>query len=261
MNFLWYIFFLPIKVVNSSIMSSNIHAMPWLPNMQDQKLLMLRWRWFSECGREHFAVAFAPKDCHYLINGCLQPIRTYITQDAKLKVNDAPLQLILRMRQWLCCCLFCLQMPPIHRLCITATKLPFNYCTYKTRNCWRSVDAHFQNLAVTVSLSLLPIMAANMMIMHNSKQITTKLPYLQDQKLLRLCRRLFYVVVALSLTILPTKAASTTSMGQYCSIAVGLCKMQHHKSLIFRWRSFSERGSDCVVFCFAYKGCQYVGYA
>jgi len=50
--------------------------------------------------------------------------------------------------------------------------------------------------------------------MHNSKQITAQIPYLEDQKSMTLC-----------------------------------------------WRSFSECGSDCVAFCFAYTGCQYIGYA
>ena len=51
---------------------------------------------------------------------------------------------------------------------------------------WDEVDGQFQNGVVTVSLSLLPIMAANTLVMDNSEQITYQLPYLQDQKLLRL---------------------------------------------------------------------------
>jgi len=66
---------------------------------------------------------------------------------------------------------------------------------------------------VTVVLSLLPIKAAYMSVMHYSNQITMQLPYIPDQKSLTLC---------------------------YCS--------------------FSEFGSDCVRFSFAYKGCQYFDY-
>jgi len=47
-----------------------------------------------------------------------------------------------------CCCLFCLHKLPICRLCITETKLLFNYRTYKTTNRWRSVDAHFNILFI-----------------------------------------------------------------------------------------------------------------
>jgi len=52
--------------------------------------------------------------------------------------------------------------PPIQQLCITVTKSPFNYHTYQTINCWHSVDAQIQNMAVTVSLCVSPIKAANM---------------------------------------------------------------------------------------------------
>jgi len=52
------------------------------------------------------------------------------------------------------------------------------------KNCWRSIDAHFQNVAVTVSLSLLAIKAANTLIMDNSEQIASQLSHLQVQKLL-----------------------------------------------------------------------------
>jgi len=41
--FLLYVVFLPIMAVNGSGMSSNIHAMPSLCNMQDQILLTLCW--------------------------------------------------------------------------------------------------------------------------------------------------------------------------------------------------------------------------
>jgi len=57
--------------------------------MQYLKLLMLCWRSFSGCGREHVAVVSASKSCQYLINGCLQPIGASITQDAKLKIVDS----------------------------------------------------------------------------------------------------------------------------------------------------------------------------
>jgi len=57
-------------------------------------------------------------------------------------------------------------------------------CT--ARNHWRSFNTHFQNGAMTVSLSLLPIKAAVTFIMPNHYQITYILPYLKDQKSLML---------------------------------------------------------------------------
>jgi hypothetical protein len=38
----------------------------------------------------------------------------YTTQDAKLKIHDAPLTLILRMRQGACRCLFCIYKLPTY---------------------------------------------------------------------------------------------------------------------------------------------------
>jgi len=37
--------------------------------------------------------------------------------------------------------------------------------------------------------------------------------------------------------------------------------MQRQKSLMLGWLSFSELGSNCVTYCFAYKCSQYIGYA
>jgi len=51
---------------------------------------------------------------------------------------------------------------------------------------WRYVDGQFENGAVTVSLSVLRIMAANTLDMDNSEQITYQLPYSKDRKSLRL---------------------------------------------------------------------------
>jgi len=103
-----------------------------------------------------------------------------------LKIVDTPLTLMLRMGQWPCCYHFCHSMRPIRPLCITMTKSPVKYRTYKTTNHWRSIDAQAKNGAVTVLLSLLPIMAASTSVMHNNDQVTGELPYLQDHKLLTL---------------------------------------------------------------------------
>jgi hypothetical protein len=158
--------------VNNSDMNAKISTMAWLPYMQQIKLLTLRWRSFSGCGREHFAVVFASKGCQYLINGCMQPIGTYITQDVKVKIGHTLLTLIVRMGRWLWCCLFCQYKLPIYRLYLTVTKALSNYRTYITTNRWRYVDAHYQNAAMTVLLSLEPIKAANTLVMSNGDQST-----------------------------------------------------------------------------------------
>jgi len=145
---LWYMVFLPIQVVNNTIMRVEIHVMPWVRNMHHQKLWTLRWRSVSGCGRETVAVGFGSKGCQYLINGCLQPIGTWITQDAKLKFVNAPLTIILRMRWWPCCYLLHLWKLQIRLWWMTTTKSLVNYRTYKTTNRWRTVDAHCNILSI-----------------------------------------------------------------------------------------------------------------
>jgi hypothetical protein len=60
------------------------------------------------------------------------------------------------------------------------------YSRCKAKNRWRWVDAHAENGAVIVLLSLLPMEAANTSIMHNIDQVTGELRYLQDHKSLTL---------------------------------------------------------------------------
>jgi hypothetical protein len=108
------------------------------------------------------------------------------------KIVDAPLTLIFRMGQWLYSVLFCLSRLPIQPLCWKEIQLLNNYHSYKTKNCWRSVDPHFQNGAVTMSLAVLPIKAVSTTVMLDSDEITSQLRYLQDQKSLKLRWHSFY---------------------------------------------------------------------
>jgi len=57
----------------------------------------------------------------------------------------------------------------------------FNYLTYKTKNCWCSIDAHFQNGAASISLSLLCWNTANTSFMIVCIQSPPRLPMMQEQ--------------------------------------------------------------------------------
>jgi len=81
---------------------------------------------------------------------------------------------------------------PTHRLCVFTTKSRFYYPTHRTKNHWRSIDAHFQDGAGSVFLTLLPIKDANTLIMRIHYQVAFLLPDLQDQKLLTLRWRSFW---------------------------------------------------------------------
>jgi len=112
-------------------------------------------------GIEHAAIVSASEGSKYLIYGWLQPIATQDSKDGKLKIDDALVTLIFKMRQWRCALLFCLWRLPICWLCIPATKSHFNYHAYKTTNHWCSVDAHFNVLVIQ---NLLPAITAFIII-------------------------------------------------------------------------------------------------
>jgi len=89
------------------------------------------------------------------------------------------------------------------RECITVL-VPSNSCQYliywclqsistlvtpdaKPKICCNFIDADFQNGAVTMLQSLLPINAANTSVLHNCNRITFQSTYSQDQISLTLC--------------------------------------------------------------------------
>ena len=62
------------------------------------------------------------------------------------------------------------------------------------------------------------------------------------------------------LILLTRKAANTSFMNGCNQSPLRLLKMHSQKSLTFHYHPLSEWGSDCVVYSFAKKGWQYVGY-
>lgn len=94
-------------------------------------------------GKEDITHRFTWKGRKYIIYGLLPQINTWITHDAKPKIVDARLTLIFRMRHWPWRLLFCLWWQPTHWLGLTANNSLSNYLAYMTKNCWHSVDAHF----------------------------------------------------------------------------------------------------------------------
>ena len=111
--------------------------------MQDQKSLTLRWCWFSRLGREGIAICFVNKGSQLYLYNCTQPITDPISQDAKPKIVDMLLMLIFMMRYTAYYYSVCLWRQQILWLGITTTKSILNDVTYKTENCWPSVNTHF----------------------------------------------------------------------------------------------------------------------
>jgi len=105
----------------------------------------------------------------------------WIIQGATPKIVDALLTLIFRLGMGPCHFLFCPSRLPICWLWIPQSKWHPNGLTYKIKNRWRSIDAYFQNVAVTVSISLFPIKAAHILVMDKTEQIGFQLTYLQQK--------------------------------------------------------------------------------
>jgi len=87
----------PIEAANTFNIYRNDHIAFDLRDLQDQKLLTLRWRSISEWGSEHKARTFAYKASQYRICEWSQPFAKQITSDARPKIVDTPLTLILRL--------------------------------------------------------------------------------------------------------------------------------------------------------------------
>jgi len=131
-----------------------------------------------------------------------------------------------------------------------------------------------------MSLSLLPTKAANKLIMGKCRSTALESYKMQHPRLLTLywhsvdallmlCWRSVDGLLTVcwpslsgegtsTFTILPIKAANTSIMNKCHSAALGWYKMQHTKSLMLCWRSFSDWGCDQVAFSFAHKGCHYL---
>jgi len=119
------------------------------------------------------------------------PSHTLINDHATPKIVDALLTLIFKIGLGVCRFLFGLYRWPILCLCITKTKSLFNYPTYKAHDGWRSVDAHFQYVAGSISDSLLHWNAANTSFMIICIQSPPRLPMMQDWQSLTRCWLLY----------------------------------------------------------------------
>jgi len=178
---------LPIKDANALIMCIHYHVAFLLPDFQDQKSLTLSWCLFWRWGRERVAFCVAYRECQHIDYVYSLPSRVFITRHMGPKIVDAPLTLIFKMGQGACFLLFCLQRTPILWLCVFTTRSRFYYPTYRTKNRWRSVDAHFQDGARSVLRSFFPIRDAKTSIVYIHYQNAFLLPDLQHQKSLTLC--------------------------------------------------------------------------
>jgi len=227
-----------------------------LPKMHRQKSLTLHRRSFSEWGSDHVIYSFPKKVCHYVGYGQHRPSHFAFTVHTRQKIVDALLTLIFRIGHGACCYYFWLERQPIPRLWMAAIICHLGYTRRTAKNCWCSVDAHFQNGAVTVSFTLLPRNVDSTLVMDSSDRVTFQLQYIHDQKLLTLHWCSFSVWGRERDAIVFDLKGSQYPVYEWLQpIATKVIQDAQPKivdtplALIFRM------GSDHVVYSFAKKGC------
>jgi len=174
------------KAVKTMNIDRNGHIVLCLTVMEGQESLTLRWETFSRWGIERFSFSFAYKGSQWFVYDCLQRVARHITQDTRPTIVDAPFTLIFKMGKRVFLFLFCLLKQPMIRLWLFATCCTPYYTSYIINNCWRNIDAKFQDGAQSVSLSHLPINAANDLCMTVWYMSHPILPRIHDQQPLTL---------------------------------------------------------------------------
>ena len=137
------------------------------------------------------ALSSARTDSQYHIYEWPQPIATQSTNNTRPTIVDPALTLIFRMGQGAYGSFFCLKSKPIPHLWMAATDRHSDYQWWKTKNQWHSIDAHIQNGAGSLWLSLWPKEPADTTLKNSRKQSADRLQMMQDQKLLTLRWRSF----------------------------------------------------------------------
>jgi len=189
----------------------------WLPNMQDEILLTLCWRSVSWWGNVCVMRYVNWKGCHDFIYELLPHCYTWITQDQAPIILDTPLTLIFRMGQYL---VYEWLQRNVTLLC--QGRLPL-HCL------WIPVTRSLFNYRTYKT---------------NNRWCSVDADF-QDQW------------GSLILLFLIRKAGNTSFMNGCNQSAVRLPKMHSQQSLTLRWSSFSEGGSDHVLYSFTQKGSQY----
>jgi len=120
-----------------------------------------------------------------------------------------------------------------------ATKRHLDYPWCKTKNCWCSIDAHFQDGAGSMSLLFLPLKAANTSSMDVSNQSQLILPKMQSQSCWCSVDTYFHNGAVTMLPYLsPITATDMSVMQNSDQIILQLHYLHYQKSLMLIWHSF-----------------------
>jgi len=121
----------------------------------------------------------------------VQPVALQITHHTWPTIVDAPLTLIFMIGQGGYCTLLCLWRQPKISLWLSTTYRRCDFPRCMTKNHWPSVDAHFDDGAGRVLLSILPIKASKNTFMTKYDLSEVWFPRTHDQKSLTLRWRSF----------------------------------------------------------------------
>jgi hypothetical protein len=137
-------------------------------------------------GNTYVMYCFGCKCCQDIMNELLLQCDTYISHNARPTIGDAPMQLIFRMSQGVCCQCYFPSRWPISHCWMFATNRKLDYMKPRTKNRPLSIDAHFWNGVGSVLLLMLPLKTANTVFLDGHKLSPLWLPKMQSQKSLTL---------------------------------------------------------------------------
>jgi len=129
--------------------------------LQSEKSLPLCWNSFWGDSSDVIASVFPHEGGPYFHYVSQRPSLLWITWLTRPKIIDVLLTLIFRMGQEACRFLFWLYRRPMPHFWMSATNRHSDFPRCQTNKRWRSIDAHFQDGAESMSLSVLIIQAAN----------------------------------------------------------------------------------------------------
>jgi len=156
---------------------------------------------------------------------------------------------------------FRLSRQSVNLLCAQISARCLGYTLPKIWNCWRSIDAHFNDRVMMISCTVMTENAAIIWSLNYCHNVTLRLAKVQHPKSLMLRWNSFsrwgWEPFAL---VFALKGGNIACMDVCNQLPFRWPKMQSQKLLTLCWRSFSGWGSDHVVFSFAYKCGQYIHY-
>jgi len=142
-----------MQVANTSIIDKHYCIAIWLSKRQDQKLLTLYSHSLLSRSSDRVTSIFAHDSSQYC-EYALKPFHgSVMVQNVRPEIEDAPLILISRTGQWVCCSPIYLQRLPIQPLGKDVPIQPFDCHKSKSKKHWCSIHAYLQEILTHIVCS------------------------------------------------------------------------------------------------------------